>query len=178
MDLYSNYNTGNKYLNDFIAEYSERKLKHSDYLQHYGVLGMKWGVRHDKERTGLESRIPTDPIGRQIYNMQFASRMRKRTNKLKKLRSDAQYKKVINKMDTIMDDYRKRAIKDKKLRKQIVKATGYEDQQKWVNDVFSGDSPEQLETQMDILSDALPALDSEYLQLSQERQNIYKKYMH
>lgn len=166
--------TGNKYLNDFIAEYSERKLKHSDYLQHYGVLGMKWGVRHDKERAGYAGgEMLSKIINRRKRNIEMQNKAKKRAM----LNQDIDYKKINRKIDSITETARQRAMRDKKYRNQIAKATGYADQ-KWVNDMFSSDTQDAYEVQMDILSDALPALDSEYIRLRQESNNIYKKYMH
>ena len=38
-------------------------MNRNDYLMHYGVKGMKWGVRHEPERVGSFRRFRTDANG-------------------------------------------------------------------------------------------------------------------
>lgn len=38
--------------------------KHNNYLMHYGVKGMKWGVRHEPERTGSRPSYVKTNVGR------------------------------------------------------------------------------------------------------------------
>lgn len=42
--------------NDYRYYLEHRLLVSDDYLAHYGVMGMKWGVRHDKQRASLVSK--------------------------------------------------------------------------------------------------------------------------
>ena len=61
------------------------RRRHNDYLMHYGVKGMKWGVRHDPERVGRPSYVKTAAGKRTV------SRMSSGTNK-----SDSRKKKIRN----------------------------------------------------------------------------------
>lgn len=42
--------------NDYRYYLEHRLLVSDDYLAHYGVMGMKWGVRHDERRASFESK--------------------------------------------------------------------------------------------------------------------------
>ena len=51
---------------EYIVHYSDDS---EGYLAHYGVLGMKWGVRHDKERT---ARKVSNYVNKYNYKAQIA----------------------------------------------------------------------------------------------------------
>jgi hypothetical protein len=129
MDLYSNYSyTGNKYLNDFIAEYSERKLKHSDYLQHYGVLGMKWGVRHDPDPTvgaanvlaRMYQKNPKAMAKWDKRRKKQAERAKKDPKFMEKLEKLKKKEELRLKMQDMVDEAIKKAKKDKRYRQKLV----------------------------------------------------------
>lgn len=96
-----------RYYNDY--------LQTDDTLARYGVLGMKWGVRHDPERTGL--------------NSTKSQKQKQRQSELNELRGYEQYARkhpkslAASKLSTTIRNHQIRSLEKKMSKNQRVKST-------------------------------------------------------
>lgn len=69
-------------------------LTHEEHLAHYGVKGMKWGVRHDRQRVGRKAReqAKRSPERRQVDSI-------RKTKKKSRYMTDAELKMAINRLN-------------------------------------------------------------------------------
>ena len=82
----------------------------SPYLEHYGVLGMKWGVRKDGKAQGFQ-------YGKKNRRKNLAKETRKRKDRANVMRKRAQASKYSYQLsDSELDRRIRRLEKEKKLR--------------------------------------------------------------
>ena len=103
--------------------YLEHQLMYSDdYLAHYGVIGMKWGVRHDERRASLMSK--KDANNAKIANYQ------KKLNTVgaqKRAAKSAKYQHKVDKLQRKASKAQKRLAQGKSISKgQMKKLMKYE----------------------------------------------------
>lgn len=108
--------------NDYRYYLEHRLLVSDDYLAHYGVMGMKWGVRHDERRAALVSK-------RDANNAKIA----KYQNKLntvgaqKRAAKAAKYQHKVDKLQRKASKAEKRLAQGKNVsNKQMKKVMKYE----------------------------------------------------
>lgn len=82
--------------------------KGEDFLEHYGILGMKWGVRRDR---GVDGRVVKSSKGRPTSRVKAAaSRDQKAADRLRTKGVTAltnQELKTLNARDTLVSTYKK-----------------------------------------------------------------------
>ena len=104
-----------------------------EVIAHYGVMGMKWGVRHDRERTGRKVastvsnyRSKASDIRAKAYRTDTTRTGKSRTSSYSKYMSKAnKYVKKANRsmMNPLQSPYR-RAVNQRKALKYQQKAAG------------------------------------------------------
>lgn len=65
-----------------------RLIDERDYLMHYGVKGMRWGVRHDRERSGIRKTASSIKSG---LRKRKAKSIERKRNKALSVTSSARY---------------------------------------------------------------------------------------
>ena len=75
------------------------------YLAHYGVLGMKWGVRHDRKRYGsAKKRAYTVSISKTVEQKKEKDRHLTRAQKRRIIKNAKLYKKSLNEFNAMADE--------------------------------------------------------------------------
>ena len=95
----------------------EYNYKYSDELYHYGVLGMKWGVRKDKTKGGLRKRKST-PV--------HDDYRKAHSGKSVKSMSDSELRSVNNRlqMERQYSELTRKTSKGKKVVNALIKTAG------------------------------------------------------
>lgn len=68
-----------------------------NYLQHYGVLGMKWGIRHDRKRSGsAKKRASSASKSKTVEQQKEKDSHLTRAQKRRIIKNAKRYKKALN----------------------------------------------------------------------------------
>ena len=76
------------------------------YLAHYGVLGMKWGVRHDRKRSGSAKKRTSSASKSKAIEQQKEDELRPPTRAQKRriIKNAKLYKKAVNEFNAMADE--------------------------------------------------------------------------
>ena len=108
--------------NDYRYYLEHRLLVSDDYLAHYGVMGMKWGVRHDKQRAALVSRRDSNTAKITNYQNKLNS-----VGAQKRAARAAKYQHKVDKLQRKASKAQKRLAQGKNIsNKQMKKIMKYE----------------------------------------------------
>lgn len=116
-DLDSNYRKNTNALaslNNSEKRQRNKVVKHSDELYHYGVKGMKWGVRKDNRVVATAHKI--GGAAKRSWNRQLGVRLVKAASA--KGRAAAQSQSIYRKSKSMSDDELRRAINRMQLERQ------------------------------------------------------------
>lgn len=108
--------------NDYRYYLERQLLVSDDYLAHYGVMGMKWGVRHDERRAAL--------VSKRNANTAKISKYQNKLNTVgaqKRAAKAAKYQHKVDKLQRKASKAQKRLSKGKSIsRSQMKKLAKYE----------------------------------------------------
>ena len=108
--------------NDYRYYLEHRLLVSDDYLAHYGVIGMKWGVRHDERRASLVSKRDANIAKIATYQNKLNT-----VGAQKRAARAAKYQHKVDKLQRKASKAEKRLAKGKNLSKsQMKKLMKYE----------------------------------------------------
>ena len=108
--------------NDYRYYLEHRLLVSDDYLAHYGVMGMKWGVRHDERRASLVSKRDANTAKIATYQNKLNT-----VGAQKRAAKAAKYQTKVDKLQRKASKAEKKLAKGKNLSKsQMKKLMKYE----------------------------------------------------
>lgn len=108
--------------NDYRYYLERQLLVSDDYLAHYGVIGMKWGVIHDKRRAALASKRDSNSAKISKYQNQLNT-----VGAQKRAAKAAKYQHKVDKLQRKASKAQKRLAKGKSIsRGQMKKLAKYE----------------------------------------------------
>ena len=87
------------------------------YLAHYGILGMKWGVRHDRKRSGsAKNRTSSASKSKTVEQQKEKDSHLTRAKKRRIIKNAKQYKKALNEFNAMAD----KALRNKDVKPGMV----------------------------------------------------------
>lgn len=108
--------------NDYRYYLERQLLVSDDYLAHYGVMGMKWGVRHDERRANLVSRRESNDAKIAVYQNKLNT-----VGAQKRAAKAAKYQHKVDKLQRKASKAQKRLAQGKSISKgQMKKLMKYE----------------------------------------------------